>query len=105
MADKVNPEAKAIGHAVRAALAVAGLSLSQASAGTGINLTTLSRRVNGTLPFTFPELVRIADLCGVKVSDLASAAEEIAARGAASGPPQAAAEMASEAGKAPPTLV
>lgn len=80
MADKVNPEAVAIGRAVRAALVAARFSLAEASERTGINLTTLSRRVNGTLPFTFPELARIAELCDIRVSDLALAAERIAAQ-------------------------
>lgn len=70
-----NPEAIAIGRAVRGAIATAGLTQAEVAEQTGIPLKTLSRRVNGSLPFTFPELVKVATLCGVKASDLALAAE------------------------------
>lgn len=83
MTSTPDPEAVAIGRAVRGAIATAGLSLSEAADQTDIALSTLSRRVNGTLPFTFPELVRVALLCDVKVSDLALAAERIAGRASA----------------------
>lgn len=82
MTTPLDPEAIAIGRAVRGALATAGLTLTEAAEQTGITLSTFSRRVNGTLPFTFPELFRIADICGTKVSDLASAAERIIERAA-----------------------
>lgn len=79
MTSRLDPEAVAIGRAVRGALATAGLSVADAADRTGITLSTLSRRVNGTLPFTFPELSRVAVICGIKVSDLALAAERVAA--------------------------
>lgn len=82
MTSHIDPEAVAIGRAVRGAVATAGLTLAEAAEQTGIALSTLSRRVNGTLPFTFPELVKVAMVCGVKVSDLALAAERIALRAA-----------------------
>lgn len=82
MTTSPDPEAVAIGRAVRGAIATAGLSLSDVSAATSIALSTLSRRVNGSLPFTFPELCRVAEVCGVKVSDLALSAERIAQRAA-----------------------
>ncbi|AIY15806.2 hypothetical protein KR76_01735 [Pimelobacter simplex] len=72
----------AIGRAVHGAIITAGFTLVEAAERTGIGYRTLSRRVNGTLPFTFPELARIATLCGVKVSDLAAAAERISASAA-----------------------
>jgi hypothetical protein len=77
MTTTIDPESVAIGRAVRGAFAAAGLSLADASVETGIALSTLSRRVNGTLPFTFPELVRIASVCGLRVSDLTLSAERI----------------------------
>ncbi len=80
MTSQIDHEAVAIGRAVRGAIATAGLTLSQVSELTDITLTTLSRRVNGSLPFTFPELARIATACGVRVSDLALSAERIAER-------------------------
>lgn len=83
MTSQIDPEAVAIGRAVKGALATAGLSLSESADLTGITLSTLSRRVNGTMPFTFPELVRVAKVCGVRVSDLALAAERITGKDAA----------------------
>lgn len=83
MTNKIDPEAVAIGRAAKGAITTAGLSLAEAAERSGIPLSTLSRRVNGTLPFSFPELVRIADICDVRVSDLALSAERILGREAA----------------------
>lgn len=80
MTSQIDTEAVAIGRAVRGAIATAGLTLVEVAAQTDITLTTLSRRVNGSLPFTFPELTQIAKVCGVRVSDLALSAERIAER-------------------------
>lgn len=80
MTSKIDPEAVAIGRAVRGAITTAGLSLPEAADQAGLSLSTLSRRVNGTLPFTFPELVRVAAVCGVRVSELAASAERITDR-------------------------
>lgn len=80
MTTPFEPEAVAIGRAVRGALATAGLSVADGAEQTGITLSTFSRRVNGTLPFTFPELIRVADVCGTKVSELAASAERIIER-------------------------
>lgn len=82
MTHQIDPEAVAIGRAVRGAIATAGLSLAEAAEATGITTSTLSRRVNGTLPFTYPELVKISSICDVRVSDLALAAERIATKAA-----------------------
>lgn len=82
MTTQIDPEAVAIGRAVRGALTVAGVSIADASDKTGIPLSTFSRRVNGTVPFTFPEMVKVAALCGIRVSDLALAAERAAGRAA-----------------------
>lgn len=70
-------EAVAIGRAVKGAIAAAGLTQADVSERTGIALNTLSRRVNGTIPFTFPELVRIARATGVRVADLVESAERL----------------------------
>lgn len=83
MTSQTNPQAVAIGRAVRGAIATAGLSLAEASERTGLTLSTLSRRINGTSPFTFPELVAVASVCDVRVSELALAAERIIDRDAA----------------------
>lgn len=83
MTSQIDPESVAIGRAVRGAIVSAGMSLAEAADQVGIAKRTLSRRVNGTLPFTFPELVKIADVCDIRVSDLAIAAERIAAKAVA----------------------
>jgi len=36
----------------------------------GISLVSLSRRINGAIPFTWPELVRIAGVLSVSVASL-----------------------------------
>lgn len=77
MTRTIDPEAIAIGRAVRGAIATAGLSLIEVADRAGMTVSTLSRRVNGTLPFTFPELVRVAAVCGVRASDLALSAERV----------------------------
>lgn len=82
MTTPIDPEAVAIGRAVRGALATAGVTIGDASEQTGIALSTLSRRINGSIPFTFPELVKVAALCNIRVSDLAAAAERSAGRAA-----------------------
>lgn len=76
--DKV--EAMAMGQVVRGALAQAGLTQAEAAPRLGFSLITLSRRINGSLPFTWPELVRVSRITEVPVTELALAAERIAAR-------------------------
>lgn len=70
----------AIGRAVRAALVGAGYTQEQAAPELGMSLQTLSRRINGNLPFTWPELVRVAVLTDTTLTQLAEHAERIAAR-------------------------
>ncbi|MGH3631497.1 MAG: helix-turn-helix domain-containing protein [Sciscionella sp.] len=73
-----DPQAIAVGRAVRAALAGAGLTQAEAAIAAGISLQTLSRRINGQMPFTWPELVRIANVTEVGVTELAASAVRIA---------------------------
>ena len=77
---QIDPAAVAIGAAVRGAIAQAGLSQAEAADQTGLSINTLSRRINGTLPFTWPELVRIGAITGVTASDLAATAERLASQ-------------------------
>ncbi|WP_232676732.1 helix-turn-helix transcriptional regulator [Nocardioides sp. R-C-SC26] len=77
MTTQIDREAVAIGRAVHGAVTAAGLSLAEAAEQSAIPLTTFSRRVNGRLPFTFPELVRVARISGVSVTELATSAERI----------------------------
>lgn len=71
--------AESVGLAVRGAIAQAGLTQEEAAPRVGIPLSTLSRRINGLIPFTFPELVRVAAVTGVTLAELVSSAERIAA--------------------------
>lgn len=77
---RIAPEAAAIGQAVKAAVVAAGLTLAEAAVESDMTVNTFSRRVNGTIPFTWPELVRVADTTGVTVAELATSAERIAER-------------------------
>lgn len=78
-----DPEAVAIGRAVKAALAAAGWSQADLAERAGMAKNTISRRVNGLLPFTFPELRRVAAALDIPLSALIASAEEIAARASA----------------------
>lgn len=69
-----------MGQAVRGAIATAGLTQAEAAERIDMALNTLSRRINGALPFTWPELVRIARTTDVACSDLVAAAERIVSR-------------------------
>jgi len=60
---------------VKTRLTEAGISLREAATRTGIPLTTLSRRLTGTSPFSADELALVASLFGIAVSDLAGEAE------------------------------
>lgn len=77
----IDQHAVAIGSAVRGALAAAGFTQAEAAEGVGVALNTFSRRINGLLPFTWPEIVRVAALTGTTPSELAAQAERIASRG------------------------
>lgn len=70
--------------AVNARLGGAGMSMRQASDRTGIALTTLSRRLTGTSPFSADELAALAKLFDTTVSGLAEEAEALVADGAVS---------------------
>lgn len=76
----IDPHSVAIGAAVRGAIASAELTQAEAAEGIGVAVNTFSRRINGLLPFTWPELVRVAALTGVPVTELAASAERIANR-------------------------
>lgn len=65
---------------MRGAIAQADLTLEQTAGLTGMAINTLSRRVNGLLPFTWPEIVRIAEVTGVTATELAASACRIAER-------------------------
>lgn len=83
MAITPNRHAVAIGIAVRAAIVEAGLTQAQFAEKSGMALNTLSRRINGVLPFTWPEIAKVSDITGVAISELVASAERIANRDAA----------------------
>lgn len=74
---RINPLSVAMGQAVRGAIAEAELTQAETATRADMALNTFSRRINGVLPFTWPELVRIADATNRGVSDLVSAAQRI----------------------------
>lgn len=84
MTSPLDPDSVAIGRAARAALAGAGYTQEQAAPELGMSLQTLSRRINGNLPFTWPELARLAVLTGTTLTQLAEHAERISQASAAS---------------------
>lgn len=92
MASRDKTQMIALGYAVRYAIKAADLTLAQVSQQTGIMPTTLSRRMNGSMPFKLSELVKIARVCGVKVSDLVFQAEQLVAMAEAREPASDAAE-------------
>lgn len=76
----LDPQAVAMGQAVRGAIAQADLTLAETAPQTTMHLNTLSRRVNGISAFTWPEIVQIADVTGVTPSELVASACRIAER-------------------------
>lgn len=77
MTFRVDAETRAIGQAARGAVAEADMTQDEVARAIGLSLSSLSRRLNGQLPFTYPELVRLADTTGVTVGDLVARAERI----------------------------
>lgn len=66
-----------MGQAAIGAIALAGLTQAQAADKIGVALNTFSRRVNGHLPFSWPEIVRLAEATDMTVSELVANAERI----------------------------
>lgn len=77
--DTPDATARGIARAVSVSLRSAGISQRDASAQTGIPLTTLTRRLTGKSPFLTTELAALASLLGTTVSALVSAGESEAA--------------------------
>lgn len=76
--ERIDPYAVAIGAAVRGAIAQAGLSQEDAAIQIDMHRNSLSRRINGNLPFTWPEVVRVAQVTGTTAIELATTAERLA---------------------------
>ena len=77
---RIDPHSVSIGNAVRAAIAQADLTQAEVAGRTDMAVNTLSRRINGLLPFTWPELNRIAKATGLTIGELVEMAERIARR-------------------------
>lgn len=75
--ERNDPHAVAIGKAARGALAAAGKNIRSAAPLLDMSTNSLSRRINGTLPFTWPELVKVSELTGTPIHELAATAERI----------------------------
>lgn len=73
----IDPRSVAMGQAVRGAIAQAGLTQALTAEAADMALNTLSRRINGSIPFTWPELARLAEVTGLNTSDLIASAERI----------------------------
>lgn len=69
---------RAVARAVSDALRAAGVSQRDAAERSGIPLTTLSRRLTGASPLLYTELVALAGLAGVTVTELAAEVERVA---------------------------
>lgn len=63
---------EAVAAEVRAFMARKRISQTTAAAALGIGQSSMSRRLNGTAPFTVDELYRLADLFQISPSDLIS---------------------------------
>lgn len=68
------PTSQAVARAVSEALRSAGVSQRDASARSGIALTTLTRRLTGNSPLDICELSALADVAGVSMLDILNAA-------------------------------
>lgn len=79
----IDPLAAAIGLAARTHLTAAGLTLTQYAENAPMPRNSLSRRVNGLIPFTWPEIARLAEVTGSSIADIAATAEGILKKRAA----------------------
>lgn len=78
-----SPDSVAIGSAVRGAIATAGLKQTDAAELIDLSINTFNRKVNGQIAFTFPDLVKVAEITGTDVRDLVETAIRLTKRGAA----------------------
>lgn len=79
-----NPHNVAMGRAVRNAIVEAGLTNAKAAELAGIDGSTLKRRLGGTIPFTWPELIGMAAATGTDLHTLVGHAERLASERLAS---------------------
>lgn len=69
--------AVAIGLVVASVIREADLTLKEFGQQAGIPHVTLSRRINGHVPFTWPELVKVSDVTGVSLAEIADRAQRL----------------------------
>lgn len=70
----MNPS-RSMAQAVKAAISASRLTQAEVARRADMALNTFSRRMTGSVPFTWPELVRIAAVLGVSCTDLVASAE------------------------------
>ncbi len=69
-----------IAHAVRGAISRANETIERAATRAGLSRTTMTRRMTGHSPFTAGELIRIAAVLDINLSDIVGDAEKLAER-------------------------
>lgn len=75
---RIEPLNAALGKSVRRAIGGAGMTQAVVSDLINMPLNSLSRRINGHIGFTLPELAKIAAVTGTTASDLVLMAEDAA---------------------------
>lgn len=73
------PYTAALAAEVRASMGRAGLRQADLAKTAGLSRPSLSRKLAGRQTFTAEELLRVADVLGVKASDLMAQAEAVLA--------------------------
>lgn len=68
---------EAVGRAVRGAIAATTHSRADVAESIGLSLKSLDRRILGYLPFTITELMGIAQVCDMSLSELLARVERI----------------------------
>lgn len=71
---------RAMGQTVRGAMVQSGFTQDGFGREFPMPPSTLSRRLKGVLPFTYPELIRVSEITGVSVAELVATAERLANR-------------------------
>lgn len=74
--DTPEQHARRVAAVVKRALDDAGVPQREASARTGIPMTTLVRRLGGSSPFKVAEVAALADVIGCTVASIFEAAEQ-----------------------------
>lgn len=90
----------AIGRTVRSSVGRSDLNLAETAELIGVSERSMSRRVNGDTPFTWPELYRLAEVLKIDLAELLEDAEREVAKIEAACNPAEACDMAVTEGAA-----